>query len=131
MEIRVIRKPEPDDELMHFKYIKREKVNGKWRYYYDGDIKKATVKDIGGDLLGEASRQADKLTYDGVSALAKKEQENATNIKEYAGATAARGAAAAAKALNSIGDGKLDNKLIQAVEKFDSWVTKLFGKKGN
>jgi len=24
-----------DDELMHWKYIKREKVNGKWRYYYD------------------------------------------------------------------------------------------------
>ena len=26
--------PTPD-ELMHFKYVKREKVNGKWRYYYD------------------------------------------------------------------------------------------------
>lgn len=24
-----------DDELMHWKYIKREKINGKWRYYYD------------------------------------------------------------------------------------------------
>ena len=24
-----------DDELMHWKYIKREKKNGKWRYYYD------------------------------------------------------------------------------------------------
>lgn len=24
-----------EDELMHWKYIKREKVNGKWRYYYD------------------------------------------------------------------------------------------------
>lgn len=23
------------DELRHWKYIKREKVNGKWRYYYD------------------------------------------------------------------------------------------------
>ena len=23
------------DELQHWKYIKREKVNGKWRYYYD------------------------------------------------------------------------------------------------
>ena len=26
-----------DDELMHWKYIKREKVNGKWRYYYKDD----------------------------------------------------------------------------------------------
>ena len=25
----------PDDVLMHWKYIKREKVNGKWRYIYD------------------------------------------------------------------------------------------------
>lgn len=24
-----------DDELLHWKYIKREKINGKWRYYYD------------------------------------------------------------------------------------------------
>ncbi len=24
-----------DDELMHWKYIKREKKNGKWVYYYD------------------------------------------------------------------------------------------------
>lgn len=23
------------DELQHWKYIKREKINGKWRYYYD------------------------------------------------------------------------------------------------
>ena len=23
------------DELRHWKYIKREKINGKWRYYYD------------------------------------------------------------------------------------------------
>jgi hypothetical protein len=26
---------ESDEELMHFKYIKREKKNGKWVYYYD------------------------------------------------------------------------------------------------
>lgn len=25
----------PDDALMHWKYIKREKVNGKWKYIYD------------------------------------------------------------------------------------------------
>lgn len=24
-----------DDELMHFKYLKRVRVNGKWRYYYE------------------------------------------------------------------------------------------------
>ena len=31
-----------DEELMHWKYIKREKKNGKWVYYYhDDDVKKA------------------------------------------------------------------------------------------
>lgn len=29
-----------DDELQHFKYIHKEKVNGKWRYYYKGDFDK-------------------------------------------------------------------------------------------
>lgn len=24
-----------NDELMHWKYIKKERVNGKWKYYYD------------------------------------------------------------------------------------------------
>lgn len=29
-----------DDELKHFKYVHKEKVNGKWRYYYKGDFDK-------------------------------------------------------------------------------------------
>lgn len=29
-----------DDELMHFKYVRKEKKNGKWRYYYK-DLKDA------------------------------------------------------------------------------------------
>ena len=36
-----------DDELYHWKYIKKTKVNGKWRYYYD-EMKKdlgVNVKD--------------------------------------------------------------------------------------
>ena len=40
MEIKVKRtnaqNPSPD-ELYHWKYIKRERINGKWRYYYDVD----------------------------------------------------------------------------------------------
>lgn len=40
MEIRVKRtnaKNPGSDELYHWKYIKRERINGKWRYYYDVD----------------------------------------------------------------------------------------------
>lgn len=33
-----------DEELMHFKYIKREKVNGKWVYYYDKKQADADLK---------------------------------------------------------------------------------------
>ena len=32
------------DELMHWKYFKREKVNGKWRYWYDIDSLKKDLK---------------------------------------------------------------------------------------
>lgn len=33
-----------DDELYHYKYVKREKVNGKWRYYYkDTKVDKAAA----------------------------------------------------------------------------------------
>lgn len=36
-EIKVRRKDgqQYSDELQHYKYLKREKKNGKWRYYYD------------------------------------------------------------------------------------------------
>lgn len=36
-QVIVRRKGEPEfsDELKHWKYIKKKKVNGKWRYYYD------------------------------------------------------------------------------------------------
>lgn len=35
MEVKVTRKTEHSDELKHWKYVKKKKVNGKWRYYYD------------------------------------------------------------------------------------------------
>lgn len=41
-----------DDELMHWKYIKREKVNGKWVYQYDDTTDKA---------LANRKKQVDQL----------------------------------------------------------------------
>jgi hypothetical protein len=34
----------PDDALMHWKYVKREKVGGKWKYYYSLDELKKDLK---------------------------------------------------------------------------------------
>lgn len=43
--VAVQRSGQKQNELTHWKYIKREKKNGKWRYYYDRDSLKADVKD--------------------------------------------------------------------------------------
>lgn len=48
MEYKAVYEANPSTELTHWKYTKREKVNGKWRYYYDDD------KTSSGLLLGKA-----------------------------------------------------------------------------
>lgn len=52
---------ESDEELMHWKYIKREKKNGKWVYYYDDSAYRNSiaVKDheIKQKLLKDAEKQ--------------------------------------------------------------------------
>lgn len=56
------------DELYHWKYIKKKKVNGKWRYYYD-------VKDaLGYDERKEAAQavydyERAKTNYKGYSSI--------------------------------------------------------------
>ena len=35
-----------NDELVHWKYVKREKVKGKWRYWYDSKSLKKDVKAV-------------------------------------------------------------------------------------
>lgn len=41
-----------EKDLQHWKYVKRERVNGKWRYYYDESSKKKGLKEIVKDKLG-------------------------------------------------------------------------------
>ena len=43
-----------DGELYHWRYVKRERVNGKWRYYYDEAQMK---KDLGVDAMNRAKSQ--------------------------------------------------------------------------
>ena len=64
------------NDLTHWKYIKREKVNGKWRYYYKDDatgrdtyVKNPTLK------TKVTAAVQDKLGYD--------EREAANNAKKH------------------------------------------------
>lgn len=48
-----------EDELYHWKYVKREKqANGKWRYYYDTDELKSDVKAFVNDPTGAKRKKA-------------------------------------------------------------------------
>jgi hypothetical protein len=47
-----------EDELYHFKYIKREKVGDKWKYYYDTEALKSDVKTAVSDPLGNKRKAA-------------------------------------------------------------------------
>lgn len=96
-----------DEELMHFKYIKREKKNGRWVYYYD-------EKSANADL----SNQQNAVTAAKANELAKKQEYDAAK------------AAADAKGLN---DGRKTfygdqiatlNKQVRAENKYKAAVKK-------
>lgn len=64
-----IQKSDYQTSLSHYKYIKRVKVNGKWRYYYDTKSFKRDVKD--------------KLGYDEKEARDKAMTEHTKALEEY------------------------------------------------
>lgn len=76
------------DELMHWKYIKRERVNGKWRYYYDEGSIKNDIKDKLGyderERMNAAKKQYDTTKKAFLDADAKK-TEAYKNRDNYAG----------------------------------------------
>lgn len=47
-------------DIKHWKYIKREKVNGKWRYYYDTEQLKNDIKDKLGYDEKERMQEAER-----------------------------------------------------------------------
>lgn len=57
-----IQKSDYQTSLSHYKYIKRVKVNGKWRYYYDTKSLKRNVKDKLGFDERDAYRRAKRET---------------------------------------------------------------------
>lgn len=83
-----------DGEMVHFKYIKREKVNGEWRYYYDkGSIGRSIKKAVGID-----ARNAYRSARDSAETARVASGEALTNMqKEAAEAKATKAEADAAK----------------------------------
>ena len=139
-------------ELKHanHKYIKREKKNGKWVYYYDNGeghslnemADRAARGDFGNgaqrkQMLGDAynavqkrvNRNYENVDYDAKDAELKKAQKESKSVGKYAKSTVQRGANAAMKILNNIGDGTIDNKVKKASKKAADWLSKIFGRK--
>lgn len=56
-----------EDELMHWKYVKKEKIKGKWKYYYDYKSLKQDVK----STLNSIGKKTNKLVSSGKKTLSK------------------------------------------------------------
>lgn len=73
------------DEMYHWKYIKRVKKNGKWRYYYNkGQLK----KDLGVDAKSELQTAKNELEFrQGVQKHIENKMENPTalDVHNYGG----------------------------------------------
>lgn len=126
--VAIVRRTSNEDELQHFKYIKREKKNGKWVYTYtkDGDGN-AKVKDMARDAVNETSRAADRVKYTIKEEKFAEEHANAKTVKEKVSSGVKRGSNLALMYMNNIGDGTLDNSVNRGVEKAKSWLRKFFG----
>jgi len=119
-----------NDELMHWKYIKREKVNGKWKYTYTDDkLNRAketfakTSKEH--DSAADASKKA-KSAYESA-----REKADAKNVvargrrlvdSKLIGLRATSEAAAKREVDATIANTKAANEYVNAKEKYDKSV---------
>ena len=128
MEYRAVTKEDPKKDLIHWKYIKREKANGKWRYTYN----KENVDKAVNYVKQEASREAQNVAYNAASEALKYRQNTTDDAGEYLVRTVQRGYVETLKILNNIGKGTLDDSLksfmITAYEKINDLFRKLRNK---
>ena len=128
MEYRAVTKEDPKKDLTHWKYIKREKVNGKWRYSYD----KENIGKAVNYAKQEATREAQNLAYNAANEVLKYRQNTTDDVGEYLVRTVQRGYVATLKTLNNIGKGTLDDSLNSfmnmAYKKFNDLFRKLRNK---
>lgn len=127
MEYRAATKEDPKKDLTHWKYIKREKVNGKWRYSYD----KENVDKAVNYAKQEATREAQNLAYDTTNEVLKYRQNTTDDVGEYLVRTVQRGYVATLKTLNNIGKGTLDDSLNSFMNMAYKKINDLFRKLRN
>ena len=60
------------DELYHWKYVHKEKVDGKWRYYYEIDKHKEDIKNNIRDAMGYDEKALLEVTKKGHDEYAQK-----------------------------------------------------------
>ena len=123
-----------DDELMHagHKYLSKKKVNGKWRYYYDKDGNgNSTIGDAIDNFKNEASRKIEDVEYAARDKQLERQTQKAlakgdkvTAVKSHV----RRGNNYVMRKLNTLGSGKLDNKLRQKHRKARQYLDSLFNK---
>ena len=74
----VVRRTNRSDELQHWKYLKKEKKNGKWRYYYDKDALAKDAKDKFNSIYNDPNN-----IYDVSARNYNKKMELIKNSKEW------------------------------------------------
>lgn len=83
LEYRAITKEDPKNELTHWKYIKRERKNGKWRYYYDDTDKQLEkLYDQYEDVLTTTKYDYDRLSDEDKKKWDKADDEYNTKRKK-------------------------------------------------
>ena len=127
MEYRAVTKEDPQKDLTHWKYIKRVKKNGKWRYTYD----KENVDKAVNYAKQEATREAQNLAYDTTNEVLKYRQNTTDDVGEYLVRTVQRGYVATLKTLNNIGKGTLDDSLNSFMNIAHKKINDLFRKLRN
>ena len=127
MEYRAVTKEDPAKDLTHWKYIKRVKKNGKWRYTYD----KENVDKAVNYAKQEATREAQNLAYDTTNEVLKYRQNMTDDVGEYLVRTVQRGYVATLKTLNNIGKGTLDDSLNSFMNIAHKKINDLFRKLRN
>lgn len=130
------------NELKHWKYVNKKKVNGKWRYWYDDNSREDMMSalKIGGktvikvdskthQALQDKAYDQQYKDYNLATKIAKKNTDTKERLLTLSDLTRKKAANRVMKALNKIGKGKVDDKLKEASTKVKNWVSNLFKKK--